>query len=67
MEIAGYLKLSYDSDYDTLISESEIKIDELKQIMKPTDNMCNMEMIDKLKRVFTIARTCSQFQTNCLI
>jgi hypothetical protein len=67
MEIAGYLKLSYDFGYDTLISESEIKIDELKQIMKPTDNMCNMEMVDKLKRVFTIARTGSQFQTNCLI
>jgi hypothetical protein len=52
MEIASYLKLSFDFDYDTLINESETKIDELKQIMKPHENMCNMEMINKLKRVF---------------
>ena len=52
MEIASYLKLSFDFDYDTLINESEAKIDELKQIMKPHENMCNMEMINKLKRVF---------------
>jgi hypothetical protein len=52
MEIASYLKLSFDFDYDTLINESEAKIDELKQIMKPHENMCNMEMVNKLKRVF---------------
>jgi hypothetical protein len=52
IEIASYLKLSFDFDYGTLINESEAKIDELKQIMKPHENMCNMEMINKLKRVF---------------
>ena len=52
MEIASYLKLSFDFDYGTLINESEAKIDELKQIMKPHENMCNMEMVSKLKRVF---------------
>jgi hypothetical protein len=52
MEILSYLKLSFDFDYDTLINECDIKIEELKQIMKPNENMCNMEMVNKLKRVF---------------
>lgn len=52
MEMASYLKLSYDFDYDTLINESETKIAELKQIIKPNENMCNMVIVDKLKRVF---------------
>jgi len=52
MEISSYLKLSFDFDYDTSINECEIKIQELKQIMKPNENMCNMEMVNKLKRVF---------------
>ncbi len=45
MEIASYLKLSFDFYYDTLINECEIKIQELNQIMKPNENMCNMEMV----------------------
>jgi len=40
MEISSYLRLSFDFDYDTLINECEIKIQELKQIMKPNENMC---------------------------
>ena len=40
MEISSYLKLSFDFDYDTLINECDIKIEELKQIMKPNENIC---------------------------
>jgi len=54
MEIATFLKLSFDFDLDTLVTTAENKIMELKLIKKPKDSMCNMPMVNKLRNLFNI-------------
>jgi hypothetical protein len=54
VEIASFLRLSFDFDLDTLMSAAENKIVELKSIKKPIESMCNMPMVNKLRSVFNI-------------
>jgi hypothetical protein len=40
------------NDYDALVTTSEFRAAELKLVKKPSEVMCNMMMVNKLKVVF---------------
>ena len=44
--------MNQDYDYDALVTTSEFRAVELKAVKKPSEDMCNMGMVNKLKLVF---------------
>jgi hypothetical protein len=44
--------MNQDYDYDALVITSELGAAELKLVKKPSEDMCNMMMVNKLKVVF---------------
>jgi len=44
--------MNQDYDYDALVTTSEYRAVELKAVKKPSEDMCNMGMVNKLKLVF---------------
>jgi len=51
-EIANFLGLKHDYDLETLITESEIKIKQLRDVKKPTPDMCNEQKVNLIRSVF---------------
>ena len=50
--MANTLGMNQDYDYDALVLTSEFRAAELKAVKKPSEDMCNMGMVNKLKLVF---------------
>jgi hypothetical protein len=50
--LAKTLGMNQDYDYDALVTTSEFRSAELNAVKKPSEDMCNMVMVNKLKLVF---------------
>jgi len=50
--LAKTLGMNQDYDYDALVTTSEFRSAELNAVKKPSEDMCNMVMVNKLKIVF---------------
>jgi hypothetical protein len=50
--LAKTLSMNQDYDYDALVTTSEFRSAELNAVKKPSEDMCNMVMVNKLKLVF---------------